>query len=528
MSQGQRRSPVFVLSEDSQRTQGRDAQSTNINAGKAVAEAVRTTLGPQGMDKMLVDDTGEVVITNDGVTILDEMDIEHPAAQLIVEVAESQEEATGDGTTTASVLAGQLLAQAEELVEREIHPRTIVEGYAEAASIAQDTVDELVLDDELDDEVLTRVATTSMTGKGTGDFDARNLAELVVEAVRRVYDGETVRRQNVTVEAETGASARRTEVVDGVVFEGETAREGMPQRVDDASVLVLDGSLEKRETSIDVEYNVDDATQMDEALAAEREEFRNYAEQLAEAGVDVLVTTDDVEDYVLDYLEDYGILTVTDVGSFSDDDDRHVVETTGATPVSTIEDLDPSFLGHADSFRVEDYGDNSYVIVDGGEDAASATLFVRGGTSHVAEELERTIGDAVDVVATALGGGGVVPGAGVTEIHVAGRLRDEAAGIEGRKQLAVEAFADAVDVLPRTLAENTGMDQIDALVDLRAANESGGRAGIIAEGETGRVGDPVEEGVLDPADVKRKAVENASESASVILRIDDIISADGN
>jgi len=526
MSQGQRRSPVFILNEDSERTKGKDAQSTNINAGKAVAESVRTTLGPQGMDKMLVDSTGEVVITNDGVTILQEMDIDHPAAQLIVEVAESQEETTGDGTTTASVLAGQLLAKAESLVDQDIHPRTIVDGYAEAAGIAQDAIDEIALDGDLDDETLAKVATSSMTGKGTGEFDAADLADLVVDAARGIRSDGTVSRSDIYITAEPGASTRATDLVSGVVTDDDVAREGMPDEAQDASVLLLDAELEKRETSVDVEYDVVDSEQIDQALAAEREEFRSYAETLDEAGVDVLISTEDVADPVLDYLEDYGILTLENVGSFSDDVGAQVAKTTGATPVGAIDEIDPDHLGHAEDIHVEEYADESYTVIDGGDEAGIVTVFVRGGTAHVTDELERAIGDAVDVVATALDEGGVVPGAGVTEIKVASRLRDEAAGVSGRKQLAVEAFADAVEVLPRTLAENTGMDQIDALVDLRAANEGDGRAGVIARGETGELGDPIEEGILDPAQVKRKAIDNAAESASIILRIDDIISAD--
>ena len=525
MSQGQRRSPVFILNEDSERTQGKDAQATNINAGKAVAESVRTTLGPQGMDKMLVDSTGEVVITNDGVTILQEMDIDHPAAQLIVEVAESQEETTGDGTTTASVLAGQLLGKAEDLVDRDIHPRTIVDGYAEAADIAQDEIDDIVLDDELDDDTLVKVATSSMTGKGTGEFDASELAELVVDAARAVRTEGPVDRDDIEIVAEPGATSHDTDIVGGVVAEEAPAREGMARNLEDASVLVLDAELEKRETAVDVEYNVEGSQQIDQALDSEREEFRSYAETLAEAGVDVLVTTSDIDDAIVDYFEDYGIFTLENAEGFSDDTASQIATATGATVVGAIEEIDPAHLGHADSISVDEYGGETYTTVET-EDAGIATIFVRGGTTHVTDELERAIGDAVDVVATALDQGGVVPGAGVTEIKIASRLRDEAAGVSGRKQLAVEAFADAVEVLPRTLAENTGMDQIDALVDLRAANEGDARAGIIARGETGEIADPLEAGILDPAQVKRKAVENAAESASVILRIDDIISAD--
>ncbi len=515
--------PLFILSEDSQRTQGRDAQSSNIMAGKAVAESVRTTLGPRGMDKMLVDSSGDVVITNDGATILNEMDIEHPAAQMIVEVSESQEEEVGDGTTTAAVIAGNLLAEAEDLLEQDVHATTIVEGYHEAARIALEAVAEQVLEADVDDALLEQVAESSMTGKGTGGLTPAELAETVVEAIRHVESDDGVARDDVSVHTQVGASSSATELVPGIVIDEEPAHDEMPSEVEDASIAILDVELEVRTGEVDAEYTIDSIDQLNAALDAEEQELRGYAETIADSGVDVLFTTDDVDDRVAAYLAKEGVLTFADLGN---KDARKIASATGASRVGALADLEAEDFGHADRIRTETFGGDDLAFVEGGAAAEAVTVFVRGGTAHVVSELERAIGDALDVVATALESGEVVPGAGATEIAIADEIRSAAAGIEGRKQLAVNAFADALDVVPRTLAGNTGQDPIDALVDLRAAHEAEGRAGLITQGEDVTIDDPVEYGVVDPADVKREAVESATEAATMIVRIDDVIAAE--
>ncbi len=514
--------PMFILAEDTERTRGRDAQSSNIAAGKAVSNAVRTTLGPRGMDKMLVSDSGDVVITNDGATILEKMDIEHPAAQMIVEVATTQEEEVGDGTTTASVLAGELLAQAEDLLDDDVHPTAIVEGYNEAARLALEAIDAQVLDEELDDDLLVKVAKSSMTGKGTGDVGAEPLAETMVEAIRHVQGDERIERDDIRVRTQTGAGSSATELVTGVISEEEPVHENMPRRVEDATVAVLDLDLEVREGNVDAEYSITSIDQLTAALDAEEGELRGYADALKDAGVDVAFVTGDVDDRVASFLAKYGILAFEDV---SDEEATAIARATGAKQLGSVKDVDESDLGHAELVRVEKFGEDELAFVEGGAEARSVTVFARGSTEHVADELERALTDALDVVTASLDRGGVVPGAGATEIAIADHIRSEAASITGRKQLAVEAFADAVDVLPRTLAANSGMDPIDALVELRSTFESEGRAGIIAQGQTGVVADPVEYGILDPAAVKREAVESATEAATMIVRIDDVIAA---
>ncbi|MFB6070755.1 MAG: thermosome subunit alpha [Halanaeroarchaeum sp.] len=513
---------MLILSEDSERTQGKDARSSNISAGKAVAESVRTTLGPRGMDKMLVSDAGDVVITNDGATILDEMDIEHPAAQMLVEVAESQEEEVGDGTTTAAVLAGQLLSEAEEFLDRDIHPTTIAEGYANARDIALEELEDLVIDEDLDDEILEDVAESSMTGKGTGGLTASSLAADIVQAVRRAQRDGTVSESDVQIVTRSGQSSNATELVDGVVIDEEPLRDDMPGTVADASIALVDTDLETRETEIDVEYNVQSADQLDAAVESEQRELREYAETLENAGVDVVFVTGDVADATAAYLSNAGILAFESV---DDDTVLSLANATGANRLAALEDVDADDFGHAESVRVERYGEDEVTFVEGGAAGESVSIFVRGGTEHVMDELERAVQDGVDAVVAAIEKGGVVAGASSAEVQLANALREAGAGVEGRQQLAVEAFADALDSIPRTLAENAGMDPIDGLVDVRAANESG-RAGIIAEEDEAYVGDPVEHGILDPVAVKREILSAATEAATMIVRIDDVISAD--
>jgi len=514
--------PLFILSEDSERTRGDDAQSSNITAGKAVSESVRTTLGPRGMDKMLVSDDGDVVITNDGATILDEMDIEHPAAQMLVEVAETQEEEVGDGTTTAAVLAGELLSKAESLLEDDVHPTTIVEGYHEAAALAQEAIEGEVIATDLDDDQLVQVAESSMTGKGTGDVAAGELAKTVVDAVRHVDSENGVGRGNISIHTRTGGSSSATELVEGVIVDEEPVLDSMSRSVTDASIGIVEADLEVKESNIDAEYQVSNVNQLNQAIEAESEQLRDYAEALAATGVDVVFIDGDIDDRVAGYLAEDGILAFEGVDS---DDIASVAAATGASRVGSVDTLEDDDFGHAESISVEKYDDDELVFIEGGAASEAVTLFARGGTDHVVDELERALGDALDVVTAALDAGGVVAGAGATEIAVANAVRDQSASIEGRKQLAVDAFADAIDVLPRTLAENTGMDPIDALVDLRSEHDAGNSSGIISEGQTGIIADPIEYGVLDPAAVKREAVGSANEAATMIVRIDDVIAS---
>lgn len=513
--------PLIVLSEDSQRTSGKDAQSMNVQAGKAVAESVRTTLGPKGMDKMLVDSTGNVVVTNDGVTLLSEMDIDHPAADMIVEVAETQEDEVGDGTTSAVVVAGELLSQAEELLEQDIHATTLAQGYRQAAEEATEALEEIAVDvDEDDEEILEQIAATAMTGKGAES--ARDLlSNLVVEAVSTVADDGEVDTDNISVEKVVGGSIDESELVEGVIVDKERVSENMPYFVEDANVAIVDGDLEVKETEIDAEVNVTDPDQLEQFLEQEEQQLQEMVEEIADAGADVVFVDGGIDDMAQHYLAQEGIIAVRRVKS---SDQSQLARSTGATPVSTAEDLTEEDLGFAGSVAQKEIAGDQRIFVEDVDDAKAVTLILRGGTEHVIDEVDRAIEDSLGVVRTTLEDGKVLAGGGAPEVDLSLALRDYADSVGGREQLAVEAFADALEVIPRTLAENAGLDPIDSLVELRADHDSGNEsAGLDAY--TGDTIDMAEEGVYEPLRVKTQAIESATEAAVMLLRIDDVIAA---
>jgi thermosome len=523
MSQRQRmgNQPMIVLSEESQRTSGEDAQNMNITAGKAVSESVRTTLGPKGMDKMLVDSGGSVVVTNDGVTILKEMDIDHPAANMIVEVAETQEEEVGDGTTSAVVVAGELLDQAEELLDQDIHATTLAQGYRQAAEKAKEILDEEAIDVSADDrDTLVEIAETAMTGKGA-ENSKDLLAELVVDAVLAVQDDDGIDTENVSVEKVVGSSIDESELVEGVIVDKERVDENMPFAVEDADVALFDGAIEVKETEIDAEVNVTDPDQLQQFLDQEEAQLREMVDHLTEIGADVVFVGDGIDDMAQHYLAQEGILAVRRAKS---DDLKRLARATGGRVVSNLEDIETDDLGFAGSVAQKDIGGDERIFVEDVEEAKSVTLILRGGTEHVVDEVERAIDDSLGVVRTTLLDGKVLPGGGAPEAELALQLRDFADSVGGREQLAVEAFADALEVVPRTLAENAGLDPIDSLVDLRSRHD-GGEFGAGLDAYTGDVIDMEAEGVVEPLRVKTQAIESATEAAVMILRIDDVIAA---
>ena len=521
MAQQMGNQPLIVLSEDSQRTSGKDAQSMNITAGKAVAEAVRTTLGPKGMDKMLVDSTGDVVVTNDGVTILGEMEIEHPAADMIVEVAETQESEVGDGTTSAVVVSGELLKKAEDLLDQDIHATTLAQGYRQAAEEAKSALEDAAIDvDEDDTDVLQSIAATAMTGKGAEN--ARDtLAELVVDAVRSVADEDEVDTDNIKVENVVGGAIENSELVEGVIVDKERVHDDMPYFAEDADVAVLDDALEVRETEIDAEVNVTDPDQLQQFLDQEEEQLREMVDQIVDAGADVVFAQDGIDDMAQHFLAQEDILAVRRAKS---DDAERLARATGARIVSNVDDLTEDDLGFAGSVAQKDVGGDQRIFVEDVEEAKSVTLILRGGTEHVVDEVERAIEDSLGVVSVTLEDGKVLPGGGAPEIAVAQALSEFADSVGGREQIAVEAFTEALDVIPRTLAENAGLDPIDSIVELRSAHDGGDTtAGLDAR--SGEVINMEEEGVVEPLRVKTQAIESATEAAVMILRIDDVIAA---
>ena len=519
--------PVLILKEGTQRTVGRDAQRMNIMAARVIAEAVRTTLGPRGMDKMLVDSLGDIVITNDGVTILKEIDVEHPAAKMIIEVAKAQDNEVGDGTTTAVVLAGELLKRAEELLDQDIHPTIIANGYRMAAKKATEVLEEIAIPvSRDDDEILKKIAMTAMTGKGA-EVALERLAEIAVKAVKTIaeeVDGKIVAdTDHIKIEKRQGGAVEDTELVDGIVLDKEVVHPAMPKRVENAKILLLNSALEVKETEIDAKIRITDPEMMQKFIEQEEKMIKEMVDKIVEAGANVVFCQKGIDDLAQYYLAKAGILAVRRVKK---SDIEKLARATGAKILTDLRDVKPEDLGEAKLVEERKVGDEKMVFVTGCKNPKAVTILVRGGTEHVVEEIARGIEDAVRVVACALEDGKVVAGAGAPEIEMSLRIREWAPTLGGREQLAAEAFASALEIIPKTLAENAGLDPIDVLVELKAAHEKGNKyAGV--DIETGKVVDMKERGVLEPLRVKKHAIESATEVAVMILRIDDVIAAKG-
>nr|WP_202935220.1 thermosome subunit beta [Halorussus amylolyticus] len=509
--------PMIVMSDESQRVKDKDAQEHNITAARAVADAVRSTLGPKGMDKMLVDSMGDVTITNDGVTILQEMDIDNPTAEMIIEVAETQEDEAGDGTTTAVAVTGELLKNAEDLLEQDIHPTAIIKGFHLASEKAREEIDNVAEDVDTDDEdLLRKVAETSMTGKGA-ELNKERLSEIIVDAVKQVTVEGTVDLEFIKTETQTGRSSGESELLKGAVISKDPVHDNMPTNVEDADVLLLNEAVEIEETDVDTSVNIENPDQLQQFLDQEEKQLKEKVEQIVDTGADVVFCQKGIDDMAQHYLAKEGILAVRRVKK---SDVAFLKEVLGANVVSDLDSASADDLGHGDVTR--DEGDELFYVE--GDDSHGVTLLLRGSTDHVVDELERGVTDALDVVAQTVSDGRVVAGGGAIEVEVAGRLRDYADSVSGREQLAVEAFADSLELVPRVLAENAGLDSIDTLVDLRSAHESGDeRAGL--DVYSGDVEDTFDAGVVEPAHSKEQAVSSATEAANLVLKIDDIISA---
>jgi len=495
----------------------------NIAAAKLVAEAVRTTLGPKGMDKMLVDTLGEVTVTNDGVTILKEMNIEHPSAKMIVEIAKTQDDEVGDGTTTAVVLAGELLKRAEALLDQEIHPTIIAKGYRLAAEKAQDILNEMAESiSEKDTKVLKKIALTAMTGKGA-ENNKELLADLVLQAVRSVTrqeDGHLlVEVDDIKLEKKVGGSAEETELIQGIVLDKERVHAGMPRRVLNARIALIDSALEIKSTETDAKINISDPEKMQAFLDMEEDMLKQMVETIAESGANVVFCQKGVDDLAQHFFAKKGMYVVRRVKK---SDMEKLAKATGAVIVTDLKDLSKNDLGKAGIVEEVKVGDEGMTYVRECKNPRSVTVLIRGGTEHVVDEIKRALDDAFGVVAAALRDKKIVAGAGAPEIELSRRLHQYADGLSGREQLAVRAFAEAVEVIPRTLAENAGLDPIDVLTELGAAHEKGKKwAGINVF--TGKVMDAWKEGVVEPLKIKTQAVSSAAEVAVMILRIDDVI-----
>ena len=517
---GGQQQPVLILPEGTSRYLGRDAQRMNILAGKVLAETVRTTLGPKGMDKMLVDSLGDIVVTNDGVTILKEMDIAHPAAKMLVEVAKTQEDEVGDGTTTAVIIAGDLLKKAEELLDMDIHPTIIAMGYRQAAKKAQEILDSIAISAS-DRDTLIKVAMTAMTGKGT-EKARKPLAELVVDAVKQVEENGEVDKDHIKIEKKEGGSVDDSMLVQGVIIDKERVHPGMPKKVENAKIALLNCPIEVKETEVDAEIRITDPSQMQAFIEQEEQMIKDMVDKIVSTGANVLFCQKGIDDLAQHYLAKNDVLAVRRVKK---SDIEKLSKATGAKIVTNIEDLSEEDLGNAGKVVEKKISGEEMIFVEECKEPKAVTILVRGSTEHVVSEVERAIEDAIGVVSATVEDEKVVAGGGAPEVEIAKRLKDYSESISGREQLAVAAFAEALEVVPKTLAENAGLDSIDTLVDLRAAHEESPYMGLdVFKGE---VVDMKEAGVLEPHRVKRQAIQSAAEAAEMILRIDDVIAAAG-
>ena len=513
--------PVLILPEGTNRFLGKDAQRMNILAGKVLAETVRTTLGPKGMDKMLVDSLGDIVVTNDGVTILKEMDIEHPAAKMLVEVAKTQEDEVGDGTTTAVIIAGELLKKSEDLLDQDIHPTIVAMGYRQAAEKAQEILNVISIDAE-DRDTLLKVAMTAMTGKGT-EKAREPLAELVVGAVKQVEENGEIDKDSIKIEKKDGATVDDSTLVQGVIIDKERVHPGMPKKIEEARIALLNSAIEVKETEVDAEIRITDPAQMQAFIEQEEGMIREMVDKIGDAGANVLFCQKGIDDLAQHYLAKAGIMAVRRVKK---SDMEKLAKATQAKVVTNIEDLTMDDLGEAGLVHEKKISGEDMIFVEGCKDPKAVTLLVRGSTEHVVDEIERAVEDAIGVVAATVEDGKVVAGGGAAEIAIAKGLKEYADTISGREQLAVAAFAEALEVVPKTLAENAGLDSIDSLVDLRAAHEKSIYMGLdVFKGE---VRDMYRAGVIEPHRVKKQAIQSAAEAAEMILRIDDVIASSGS
>jgi len=517
--------PVLILKEGTQRTVGRDAQRLNIMAARVIAEAVRTTLGPKGMDKMLVDSLGDVVITNDGVTILKEMDVEHPAAKMIIEVAKTQEDEVGDGTTTAVVLAGELLKKAEDLLEQDIHPSIICRGYRLAAEKAIEVLNNIAIDVDInDDETLKKIAATAITGKHA-EYAIEHLSGIVVDAVRKVAELENgkyvVDEDNIKLEKRQGGGVENTELIDGIVIDKEVVHPGMPKRVKNAKIAVLKAALEVKETETDAEIRITDPEMLQKFIEQEEKMLKDMVDTLVNAGANVVFCQKGIDDLAQYYLAKAGVLAVRRV---KQSDIEKIAKATGAKILTDLRDVKPEDLGEAELVEEKKVGDEEMVFIRGCKNPKAVTILIRGGTEHIVDEVERSMQDAIKVCKAALENGKVVAGGGAPEIEASLKIRDWAPTLGGREQLAAESFASALEIIPRSLAENAGLDPIDILVELKKAHE-GDNAFAGVDVFEGKVSDMRDAGVLEPLRVKTQAINSATEVAIMILRIDDVIAA---
>ena len=518
--------PVLILKEGTTRSRGKEAQKNNIMAARVVGEVLKTTLGPRGMDKMLIDNLGDITITNDGATILNEIEVEHPAAKMMVEIAKTQDDMVGDGTTTAVVLASELLKKAEELLDQNIHPTILVSGYRKAAQKAIEVVEKVAVPiDVKDKKTMLKVALTSMGSKAVGSAKDR-LAEIAIDAVTQIAeqrgDKTIADIDNVQMIKKAGKSLLETELVQGIIVDKEIVHPGMPRKKENAKIALIDSALEIEKTEMSAEIRIRDPSQMKAFLDQENDMLQKMATQIKAAGADIVFCQKGIDDMVQHYLAKAGIMAARRV---KESDMQKLARATGGKVASNLDDLKAADLGLAGHVEERKIGDDKMIFVEKCKDPHSVAIRIRAGLERMVDEAERAMTDALSVVSDVVENNKIVAGGGAVEVEVAKELRKYANKVGGREQLAIEAFASAMEVIPRSLAENAGLDPIDILVSLRQAHdkEDGKNMGINVF--TGKIQDSIDNGIIEPIVVKEQAIKSAAESASMILRIDDVISS---
>ena len=522
MSQQLGGQPIIILREGTTRNRGQEAQNSNIAAAKAVANAVRSTLGPKGMDKMLIDGMGDVVITNDGATILKEMDIEHPAAKMMVEIAKTLDDEVGDGTTTAVIIAGELLKNAEGLLSQKVHPTVIAEGYQQAAAKALEILPAIATSVKATDRVLLKkVAETAISGKGAETYKDL-LCDMVVRAVTMVADPDgTVDIAHVNVQKKAGGKVEDTEIIEGMVIDKERAHPGMPRVVRNAKVLLLNAALEYKKTEVNAKINISLPGQVQAFLDNDEAMVHTMADKIVASGATVVFCQKGIDDVAQHYLAKAGILAIRRVKK---SDIENLARATGATVINSIDVITPTDLGAAGLVEEKKLSGDEMIFVSECKNPKAVSIIIRGGSEHVIDELERGMHDALMVVSDVIKDKKIVAGGGAPETELSLQLRRYASTVGGRIQLAIEAFASAVEIVPRSLAENAGLDPIDMLVAIRAAHEAGKRTFGLDVFE-GKPVDMLKAGVVEPLRVKTQAIMSAAEAAVMILRIDDVIAS---
>jgi thermosome len=518
--------PILILKEGASRRRGKTAREGNIAAAKVISEVVKATLGPRGMDKMLVDTIGDITITNDGHEILKEIDVQHPAAKMIVEVAETQDKEVGDGTTTAVILAGELLKSAEEMLDKGIHPTTIVSGYKKAADEALKILGKIAVDINIDDkDALMKVAITSMRGKLI-DIAREHFANIAIDAVKQVIeekDGElSVDRDNIQVIKKPGKSMLDTQLIQGIIVDKEVVNPGMPKRVENAKIALLDSPLEIEKTEIDAEIRIRNPLQMKAFLDEETRMLHEMVDQIVQTGANVVLCQKGIDDTAQHFLAKSGVVAVRRIKA---SDMEKLAKAIDGTVASNIKELTTSDLGYAELVEERKIGEDKMVFVEGCKNAKAVSILIRGGLERLVDEAERSLNDALYVIADIVKNNKIVAGGGAVEEEVSRNLREYASKVGGREQLAIEAFAEALEVIPSTLAENAGLDTIDIIVNLRSAHEKTGGLWMGVNVFNGEITDMMIDGVQEPLSVKEQALKSAVAAASMILRIDDVIAA---